>query len=132
MSAALFWRSGFVCPELIADFSSSASAEYCLDNAGAFYTRYIHVARLPAAELCTTAILPFLDSFSWSLRDFCQDGKNTKTLGAFLDSFSWSLRDFCQDGKNTKTLGAFLDSFSWSLRDFCQDGKNKKTCTKQV
>ena len=25
----------------------------------AFYTRYIHVARLPAAELCKTAILPF-------------------------------------------------------------------------
>ncbi len=29
--------------------------------------------------------------------------KNTKTPGAFLDSFSWSRRDFCQDGKNKKT-----------------------------
>ncbi|WP_208930603.1 hypothetical protein [Rheinheimera sp. F8] len=25
----------------------------------------------------------------------------------FVDSFSWSRRDFCQDGKNTKTPGAF-------------------------
>jgi len=60
------------------------------------------------------------------------DAKTQKRRERLTDSFSWSHRDFCQEGKNTKTPGAFLDSFSWSRRDFCEEGKNKKTCIKQV
>jgi hypothetical protein len=33
--------------------------------------------------------------------------KTQKRRERLKDSFSWSRRDFCPDGKNTKTPGAF-------------------------
>ena len=38
---------------------------------------------------------------------FARKAKTQKRREHLTDSFSWSHRDFCQEGKNTKTPGAF-------------------------
>ncbi|HCU67148.1 MAG TPA: hypothetical protein DF774_15465 [Rheinheimera sp.] len=58
--------------------------------------------------------------------------KNTKTPGAFLDSFSWSRRDFSHGcGKHNKVWN-LVGQRSWSRRDFLQGCRKQKTCSRQV
>ena len=114
--------------------------------------RFTLATSLPLAyrqlSLCKTAILPFLDSFSWSLRDFCQDGKNTKSQASVcVTALAGPAGIFARMVKTQKrrerfTLATSLPlayrqlsyanrlscrfhatSFSWSRRDFCQDGR---------